>query len=150
MVGGESLDFGGNFKLGGGEDFVVEGDEYDSAFFDKGPKFLHYRPDAVILTAIEFDHADIYRDLEAVKAAFRRLWRCCRPARRWSWRRTFRTRVEVAAEAPQARTTTFGSRRAGRVAASSDCAIAVAGRPSASATAVATRASCALQASRDG
>jgi UDP-N-acetylmuramate: L-alanyl-gamma-D-glutamyl-meso-diaminopimelate ligase len=73
MVGGESLDFGGNFKLGAGPDFVVEGDEYDSAFFDKGPKFLHYRPDAVLLNAVEFDHADIYRDLAAVEEAFRRL-----------------------------------------------------------------------------
>jgi UDP-N-acetylmuramate: L-alanyl-gamma-D-glutamyl-meso-diaminopimelate ligase len=73
MIGGDSLDFGGNFKLGGGDFFVVEGDEYDSAFFDKGPKFLHYRPDAVLLNAVEFDHADIYRDLEAVEAAFRRL-----------------------------------------------------------------------------
>jgi UDP-N-acetylmuramate: L-alanyl-gamma-D-glutamyl-meso-diaminopimelate ligase len=72
MVGGDSIDLGGNFKLGGGEFFVVEGDEYDSAFFDKGPKFLHYRPSAAILTAVEFDHADIYRDLAAVKAAFRR------------------------------------------------------------------------------
>jgi UDP-N-acetylmuramate: L-alanyl-gamma-D-glutamyl-meso-diaminopimelate ligase len=73
MVGGESLDFGGNFKLGSGPEFVVEGDEYDTAFFDKGAKFLHYRPDAVLLNAVEFDHADIYRDLEAVKEAFRRL-----------------------------------------------------------------------------
>ncbi len=73
MVGGESLDFGGNFKLGSGELVVLEGDEYDSAFFDKGPKFLHYRPAAVVLTAVEFDHADIYRDLAAVKDAFRRL-----------------------------------------------------------------------------
>ena len=52
---------------------VLEGDEYDSAFFDKGPKFLHYRPNKVILTSLEFDHADIYRDLEHVKEAFRRL-----------------------------------------------------------------------------
>jgi UDP-N-acetylmuramate: L-alanyl-gamma-D-glutamyl-meso-diaminopimelate ligase len=73
MVGGESLDFHGNFKLGRGGDFVIEGDEYDSAFFDKGPKFLHYRPDALLLTAVEFDHADIYRDLDAVKNAFARL-----------------------------------------------------------------------------
>ncbi|MBX3025399.1 hypothetical protein KF840_10900 [bacterium] len=71
LVGGESLDFGGNFKLGRGPCFVIEGDEYDSAFFDKGPKFLHYRPSAAILTAVEFDHADIYRDLAAVQAAFR-------------------------------------------------------------------------------
>jgi len=73
MVGGEALDFGGNYKLGRGADFVIEGDEYDTAFFDKGPKFLHYRPQAVLLTAVEFDHADIYRDLEHVKAAFRQL-----------------------------------------------------------------------------
>ena len=72
LVGGDSLDFGGNFKLGRGPHFVIEGDEYDSAFFDKGPKFLHYRPSAAILTAVEFDHADIYRDLDAVKAAFRK------------------------------------------------------------------------------
>jgi UDP-N-acetylmuramate: L-alanyl-gamma-D-glutamyl-meso-diaminopimelate ligase len=70
LVGGDSLDFGGNFKLGTGEFFAIEGDEYDSAFFDKGPKFLHYRPEAVILTGVEFDHADIYADLAAVKASF--------------------------------------------------------------------------------
>ncbi len=73
MVGGESLDFSGNFKLGAGAEFVVEGDEYDTAFFDKGPKFLHYRARALLLTAVEFDHADIYRDLDHVKSAFRRL-----------------------------------------------------------------------------
>ncbi len=73
MVGGEVLDFAGNFKLGSGECFVLEGDEYDCAFFDKGPKFLHYRPQALVLTAVEFDHADIYRDLDHVKSAFRRL-----------------------------------------------------------------------------
>src|SRR6185312_9089492 len=50
-----------------------EGDEYDTAFFDKGPKFLHYFPDAVILTSVEFDHADIYKDLDAVKTSFKRL-----------------------------------------------------------------------------
>lgn len=73
MVGGDALDFGGNYKLGNGEDFVIEGDEYDTAFFDKGPKFLHYRPNALLLTAVEFDHADIYRDLEHVKQSFRQL-----------------------------------------------------------------------------
>jgi UDP-N-acetylmuramate: L-alanyl-gamma-D-glutamyl-meso-diaminopimelate ligase len=73
MVGGEVLDFGGNCKLGNGPEFVVEGDEYDTAFFDKGPKFLHYRPQALLLTAVEFDHADIYRDLDHVKDSFRRL-----------------------------------------------------------------------------
>jgi UDP-N-acetylmuramate: L-alanyl-gamma-D-glutamyl-meso-diaminopimelate ligase len=73
MVGGKALNFGGNFKLGTGTFFVVEGDEYDTAFFDKGPKFLHYRPEAVLLTGVEFDHADIYRDLAHVQDAFRRL-----------------------------------------------------------------------------
>lgn len=73
MVGGDALDFGGNYKLGSGAHFVVEGDEYDTAFFDKGPKFLHYRPRALLLTAVEFDHADIYRDLDHVKDAFSRL-----------------------------------------------------------------------------
>ncbi len=56
-----------------GKHFILEGDEYDTAFFDKGPKFLHYFPDAVILTSVEFDHADIYKDLDAVKTAFKRL-----------------------------------------------------------------------------
>src|SRR5262245_53008843 len=73
MVGGDALDFGGNQKLGNGEWFVIEGDEYDTAFFDKGPKFLHYRPQALLLTAVEFDHADIYRDVDHVKDAFRKL-----------------------------------------------------------------------------
>jgi len=73
MVGGEALNFAGNYKLGHGAHVVLEGDEYDTAFFDKGPKFLHYRPQALLLTAVEFDHADIYRDLEHVKQAFRRL-----------------------------------------------------------------------------
>jgi UDP-N-acetylmuramate: L-alanyl-gamma-D-glutamyl-meso-diaminopimelate ligase len=73
LVGGLSKNFGRGYQLGEGEFFVVEGDEYDSAFFDKGPKFLHYRPQAVLLNAVEFDHADIYRDLEHVKEAFARL-----------------------------------------------------------------------------
>ncbi len=73
LVGGIAENFGSSFALNPGAIFVVEGDEYDSAFFDKGPKFLHYFPDAVILTSVEFDHADIYRDLDAVKTAFKRL-----------------------------------------------------------------------------
>jgi UDP-N-acetylmuramate: L-alanyl-gamma-D-glutamyl-meso-diaminopimelate ligase len=73
LVGGIAENFGSSFALKQGKHFLLEGDEYDSAFFDKGPKFLHYMPDAVILTSVEFDHADIYRDLEEVKTAFRRL-----------------------------------------------------------------------------
>ncbi|MCP4036994.1 MAG: hypothetical protein GY733_08670, partial [bacterium] len=73
LVGGISLDFEGSFREGAGAHFVVEGDEYDTAFFDKTPKFLHYHPKTLIMTSIEFDHADIYRDLEHVKSAFREL-----------------------------------------------------------------------------
>jgi UDP-N-acetylmuramate: L-alanyl-gamma-D-glutamyl-meso-diaminopimelate ligase len=65
--------FGSSFRVTGGRYFVIEGDEYDTAYFDKGPKFMHYLPDTVILNNIEYDHADIYRDIEAVKFAFSRL-----------------------------------------------------------------------------
>jgi UDP-N-acetylmuramate: L-alanyl-gamma-D-glutamyl-meso-diaminopimelate ligase len=75
MIGGVPRDFGSNYRLGEGPYFVVEGDEYDTAFFDKGPKFLHYRPQTAILTSVEFDHGDIYRDLDHVKDAFRRFLR---------------------------------------------------------------------------
>jgi len=73
LIGGIAENFGRSFQLGAGKHFVLEGDEYDTAFFDKGPKFLHYFPDAIILTSVEFDHADIYQDLEAVETAFKRL-----------------------------------------------------------------------------
>ena len=73
LVGGIAENFGSSFQLRDGPDFVIEGDEYDTAFFDKGPKFLHYLPRIALLKNIEFDHADIYADLEAIKTAFRRL-----------------------------------------------------------------------------
>lgn len=73
LIGGVAENFGSSFQLRPTRTFIVEGDEYDTAFFDKGPKFLHYFPDALILTHVEFDHADIYADLEAVKTAFKRL-----------------------------------------------------------------------------
>jgi UDP-N-acetylmuramate: L-alanyl-gamma-D-glutamyl-meso-diaminopimelate ligase len=73
LIGGIAENFGSSFHLGKGKHFILEGDEYDTAFFDKGPKFLHYFPDAVILTSVEFDHADIYKDLDAVETAFKRL-----------------------------------------------------------------------------
>ena len=72
LIGGVPLNFRQSWRLGQGAEFVVEGDEYDTAFFDKGSKFLHYRPRTAILTSVEFDHADIFRDEEAVKAAFRK------------------------------------------------------------------------------
>jgi len=73
LIGGIAENFGSSFHLGQGKHFILEGDEYDTAFFDKGPKFLHYFPDAIILTSVEFDHADIYKDLDAVETAFKRL-----------------------------------------------------------------------------
>ncbi len=73
LIGGIPENFGSSFALGSGGEFILEGDEYDTAFFDKGPKFQHYFPDAVILTSVEFDHADIYHNLDEVKTAFKRL-----------------------------------------------------------------------------
>jgi len=73
LIGGVAENFGTSFHLRPTRTFILEGDEYDTAFFDKGPKFLHYFPDALILTHVEFDHADIYADLDAVRVAFKRL-----------------------------------------------------------------------------
>ena len=76
LVGGVVKNFGSDgssYRLGQGRDFVIEGDEYDSAFFDKAPKFLKYLPDVAVINNVEFDHADIYSDFDAVKLAFRRL-----------------------------------------------------------------------------
>src|SRR6266436_1730319 len=73
LIGGIAENFGSSFALGKGKHFILEGDEYDTAFFDKGPKFLHYFPDSVVLTSVEFDHADIYKDLDAVETSFKRL-----------------------------------------------------------------------------
>lgn len=73
LIGGIAENFGRSFGLGGGNEFVLEGDEYDSAFFDKAPKFLHYHPQETIITSLEFDHADIYENLAAIELQFRRL-----------------------------------------------------------------------------
>src|SRR5213594_2968761 len=73
LIGGIAENFSSSFQLGQGKYFILEGDEYDTAFFDKGPKFLHYFPNGLILTSVEFDHADIYKDLDAVETAFKRL-----------------------------------------------------------------------------
>src|SRR6202021_3517603 len=73
LIGGIAENFGTSFRVREGKPFILEGDEYDTAFFDKAPKFMHYFPDALILTHVEFDHADIYENLQAVKTAFRRL-----------------------------------------------------------------------------
>jgi UDP-N-acetylmuramate: L-alanyl-gamma-D-glutamyl-meso-diaminopimelate ligase len=74
LVGGVVPNFNDrSYGLGGGEEFIIEGDEYETAFFDRGPKFLHYHPDELVLTSLEYDHADIYPDLAAIALQFRRL-----------------------------------------------------------------------------
>ena len=75
LVGGVTLNYSANFRLGRGRFVVVEGDEYDTAYFDKGPKFLHYRARTALLTSVEFDHADIYRDMAHYESAFERFAR---------------------------------------------------------------------------
>jgi UDP-N-acetylmuramate: L-alanyl-gamma-D-glutamyl-meso-diaminopimelate ligase len=73
LVGGIASNFGASYRLGSGRDFVIEGDEYDSAFFDKTAKFLKYLPDIAVIGNLEYDHADIYPDMESLRIAFRRL-----------------------------------------------------------------------------
>jgi UDP-N-acetylmuramate: L-alanyl-gamma-D-glutamyl-meso-diaminopimelate ligase len=73
LVGGVAENFGKSYGLEGGEDFILEGDEYETAIWDRGPKFFHYHPDDLIITSLEYDHADIYPDFDAYELAFRRL-----------------------------------------------------------------------------
>jgi UDP-N-acetylmuramate: L-alanyl-gamma-D-glutamyl-meso-diaminopimelate ligase len=73
LVGGVAENFGKSYGLGGGEEFILEGDEYETAIWDRGPKFFHYHPDDLVITSLEYDHADIYRDFEAYELAFQRL-----------------------------------------------------------------------------
>ena len=70
MIGGILKDFNSSFRIGSGEYMVIEGDEYDTAFFDKGPKFMHYDPEITIMTGIEFDHADIFTGIDHIKTIF--------------------------------------------------------------------------------
>ncbi len=72
LIGGIAENFGSSFAVSHGREFIIEGDEYDTAFFDKGPKFLHYFPSSAVLTSVEFDHADIYKSLDEVKTSFKR------------------------------------------------------------------------------
>jgi len=73
LVGGVAENFGKSYGLGGGAEFILEGDEYETAFWDRGPKFFHYHPDDLIITSLEYDHADIYADFDAYQLAFQRL-----------------------------------------------------------------------------
>ena len=122
LVGGIALNFGdggSSYRVGGGRDFVIEGDEYDSAFFDKTAKFLKYLPDVAVINNVEFDHADIYADLDAVRLAFRRLVNLVprngllllgadspRRAGAAATRRSARSRRSASATAPTGRRTT--------------------------------------------
>ncbi len=75
LIGGAPLGFERSFRIGDGPRFVIEGDEYNAAYFDRGPKFLHYQPDTLILTSVEYDHADLYPDPESLLEAYRKLVR---------------------------------------------------------------------------
>jgi UDP-N-acetylmuramate: L-alanyl-gamma-D-glutamyl-meso-diaminopimelate ligase len=75
LIGGMPADLPASFHRGTGDRFILEGDEYNAAYFDRGPKFLHYRPQTLILTSVEYDHADLYPDPEALLAAYRELVR---------------------------------------------------------------------------
>ena len=100
MIGGIVGEFGTNFRLGKGEYFVAEGDEYDTAFFDKGSKFLHYRPQIAVITSIEFDHADIFDDLDAIKRSFNKFVALLPPDGLLIANFDDKNVVEIAAEAP--------------------------------------------------
>jgi UDP-N-acetylmuramate: L-alanyl-gamma-D-glutamyl-meso-diaminopimelate ligase len=115
LVGGVTRNYGANYRLGRGPHFVVEGDEYDTAYFDKGPKFLHYRPRTAILTSVEFDHADIYRDLPHYEAAFERFVRLLPADGRLAVSATYPAAVRIA-QASAARVVTYGGASAEYVA----------------------------------
>ena len=121
LVGGVTRNYDRNYRLGGGPHFVVEGDEYDTAYFDKGPKFLHYRPRTAILTSVEFDHADIYRDLDHYESAFDRFVRLLPADGLLAVSAAYPNAVRIArASAARVVTYTARRRRRGRLHGSSD------------------------------
>ncbi len=107
LVGGVTLNDNANFRLGNGRYVVVEGDEYDTAYFDKGPKFLHYRARSAILTSIEFDHADIYRDLAHYESSFERFCATLPPDGLLAVSATYPTAVRMARRIAQSRVCTY-------------------------------------------
>ncbi|MFW2367555.1 MAG: UDP-N-acetylmuramate:L-alanyl-gamma-D-glutamyl-meso-diaminopimelate ligase, partial [Desulforhopalus sp.] len=100
MIGGIVQEFGTNFRLGNGDYFIAEGDEYDTAFFDKESKFLHYRPQIAVITSIEFDHADIFADIDAIKRSFRKFVALLPPDGLLIANLADKNVAEIAAEAP--------------------------------------------------
>jgi UDP-N-acetylmuramate: L-alanyl-gamma-D-glutamyl-meso-diaminopimelate ligase len=107
LVGGVARNYDASFRLGGGRHFVIEGDEYDTAYFDKGPKFLHYRPRTAVLTSIEFDHADIFRDLAHYESAFERFVRLLAPGAGLAVSAAYPSALRIARGSP-ARIVTYG------------------------------------------
>jgi len=110
LVGGVLKNFDRSFALGAGEDFVVEGDEYETSYFDKGPKFMHYAPRTAILTSVEFDHAEMFRDLDAIKEAFRGLVRLVPEDGRLIWCADDPNVREVVSIGCRGRTESYGTR----------------------------------------
>ena len=108
LVGGIAANFGGGYRLGGGREFVIEGDEYDSAFFDKTAKFLKYLPDIAVVSNIEFDHADIYPDIEAVRAGLPAARRAGAAQRRAAARRPTARARRRSRPMPRSPVETFG------------------------------------------
>ncbi len=100
MIGGIVNEFNSNFRLGNGAYFVAEGDEYDTAFFDKESKFLHYQPEVAVISSIEFDHADIFSDLDAIKLSFRKFVKLLPPNGLLIANLDDQNVTEIAAEAP--------------------------------------------------
>ena len=107
LVGGVTLNYNGNFRLGKGRYVVIEGDEYDTAYFDKGPKFLHYRARSAILTSIEFDHADIYRDLPHYESSFARFCETMPPDGFLAVSASYPRAVEIARTSSKCAVTTY-------------------------------------------
>jgi UDP-N-acetylmuramate: L-alanyl-gamma-D-glutamyl-meso-diaminopimelate ligase len=107
LVGGVTLNYDGNFRLGRGKHVVIEGDEYDTAYFDKGPKFLHYRARSAILTSIEFDHADIYRDLPHYESSFAKFSETLPADGFYAVSRSYPNAVELARKHAKCEVTTY-------------------------------------------
>jgi UDP-N-acetylmuramate: L-alanyl-gamma-D-glutamyl-meso-diaminopimelate ligase len=117
LVGGVTLNYSGNYRLGNGRYVVVEGDEYDTAYFDKGPKFLHYRARTAIVTSIEFDHADIYRDLAHYESSFERFAATVPADGLIAVCAAYPRAVELTRRSTQARVVTYAERSAADYAA---------------------------------
>jgi UDP-N-acetylmuramate: L-alanyl-gamma-D-glutamyl-meso-diaminopimelate ligase len=111
LVGGVTLNYSGNFRLGSGPHVVVEGDEYDTAYFDKGPKFVHYRARTALLTSIEFDHADIYSDMPHYESAYERFCATLPPDGWLGVSASYPRAVEIARQHSRAKVRTYAAGR---------------------------------------